>query len=309
MDPRTCEQLDACRPGRADWEDDELAQLAEELRNNRELRDLAARLEDLDQAIASALIDVSPPPGLAQRIMARLDQAHPPVNTAGAEPAPAQTTVQNIAQNIAQTTEPAQAAAPVAASAAPLATSQAVQTTDEATDEAPAVAPPVGSRRLSRRTWIVAATSAAAVAVAAALALWPSGPPQLGPEEIIAAADRLYLQELQQHQGWLETAPQGTPEVPRDVLARAVAWRQAQVAGADAYVYDVVNARGKRAVLLAVVCQGDRLPSAPPQQPQSSSGRMIAVWHAPQQNVAYVLVVEGTLADYRSFVALGRSLT
>ena len=37
--------------------------------------------------------------------------------------------------------------------------------------------------------------------------------------------------------------------------------------------------------------------------------RMIAVWHSPQQNMAYVLVVEGTLADYRSFVALGRSLT
>lgn len=289
MDPRTCEQLDACRPGRADWEDEELAQLAEELRNNRELRDLAARLEDLDQAIASALIDVSPPPGLAQRIMARLDQAHPQLDSAAAE----------------STAAPAKAAAQVATTAAAQATGQTAQSADEA----PAVAPPAASRRLTRRGWIVVATSAAAVAAAVALTFWPSGPPRLGSDEIIAAADRLYMQELQQHQGWLETAPHGTPEVPRDVLARAVAWRQAQVAGADAYVYEVVNARGKQAVLLAVACQGDRLPTAPPAQPQSSSGRMIAVWHSPQQNMAYVLVVEGTLADYRSFVALGRSLT
>lgn len=283
MDPRTCEQLDACRPGRADWEDDELAQLAEELRNNRELRELAARLEDLDQAIASALIDVTPPAGLAQRIMARIDQAHPPL-TAASSATPAKTA--------------AQLAAPLIAG---LSGAQA--------EESPAVAPTARIAGWSRRRWIVVASSIAAVAATVALTFWPAGPTRLDPEEIIAAVDRLYVQEFQQDEGWQTTAPHGTPDIPRDVLARPVAWRQTQVAGADAYVYDIQNARGKRAVLVAVVCQGNRLPAAPPSQPQSSSGRMISVWQSPQQTVTYVLVVEGTVADYRSFVVLGRSLT
>lgn len=288
MDPRTCEQLDACRPGRADWEDDELAQLAEELRNNRELRELAARLEDLDQAIAAALIDVTPPPGLAQRIMARIDQAHPPIATAPTTAAAPATPAKTAAQ----------LAAPLIAG---LAGSEA--------EEAPAVAPPARRTLWSRRNWIVVASSIAIVAATVVLMFLPGGPVRLGPDEIITAVDRLYVQDFQQHEGWLTTAPHGTPEIPRDVLARAVAWRTAQVAGADAYVYDIQNARGKRAVLVAVVCQGNRLPTAPPSQPQSSSGRMIAVWQSPQQHLTYVLVVEGSLADYRSFVALGRSLT
>lgn len=290
MDPRTCEQLDACRPGRADWEDDELAQLAEELRNNRELRELAARLEDLDQAIAAALIDVTPPPGLAQRIMARIDQAHPQIAaapTAAAAPVPPAKTA-------------AQLAAPLIAG---LSGTEATET--------PAAASPAPARagRWSRRNWIVVATSTAILAATVALMFLPGGPVRLGPEEIITAVDRLYVQDFRQDEGWEVAPADGTPEVPRDVLARAVAWRTAHVAGASAYVYDIQNARGKRAVLVAVVCQGNRVPTAPPSQPQSSSGRMIAVWQSPQQHLTYVLVVEGSLADYRSFVALGRSLT
>ncbi len=290
MDPRTREQLDVCRPGRADWEDSELAQLADELRNNRELRDLAARLEDLDHAIAAALIDVAPPPGLAQRIMARLDQAHaqPADQAAASRPLDLSEAVgpreRGALSDTLDPSEPSAAAQPAA------------------------VAEPK-RRLLSRRGWLAIVGTAAVAAALLMLAFVPWGAPRLTPDEIVHGADQIYQQELRRHEGWQAIEPGTEPEMPRDLLARPVAWRSARVQGADAVAYDVQNAQARRAVLMAIACRSADLPTSPPLQPQSSSGRMIAAWRSPQSNTVYVLVVEGTLADYQSFVVLGRTLT
>lgn len=319
MDPRTREQLDVCRPGHADWEDAELTELAAALRSSDELRDLAARLEDLDEAIASALMDVAPPPGLAQRIMARLDQSPAP----GSSQASGGVAVSEPPADVALERHTLDFAAPVVAGyedsseggAQAVARPPSEDTAPAEPCSPPAPTPAAASsepssanRGINRRKWLVAAAAAAAATVLAVV-LWPSGAPRLGPNELINAVDHLYVQQLRQHEGWHTVADSAALSLPRDVLARPVAWRKANVLGAAAVAYDVQNTQGRRAVLMAISCQGVGLPTAPPSQPQSSSGRLIAAWRSPQANTVYVLVVEGTVADYQAFVALGQSLT
>lgn len=74
-DPRIVEAMEACRPGRDDLADPDLAFLAAQLAANPELYETHERLQRLDLSLAKAFQDVPVPEGLAQRILERLAPA------------------------------------------------------------------------------------------------------------------------------------------------------------------------------------------------------------------------------------------
>jgi len=71
-DPRILEAMEACRPGSKDVLDPGLSFLAEQLQTDPELERQYRWLQRLDQSVADAFRDVAVPPGLAERILARL---------------------------------------------------------------------------------------------------------------------------------------------------------------------------------------------------------------------------------------------
>ncbi len=294
MDQQTRDQLEVCRPGHQDWEDADLAQLAEELRGDPSLRDLAAHLEEIDEAVVAALYDVSPPPGLAARIMARLDACESQAQAVSAAPPTAQVVEMRVSME----------GAVVGHEASPATGNMAAKVAAPAT----AVSSPAVIRSTSRRRWLAVAATAAAALVAATL-FWPSGDAAHRVAQIVEAVEQVYNQQLKEHTGWQSGVPAGSHALPRELKARPVAWRNAQLLGAAAVAYDVVAADGRHAVLLEIPARAAGLPTSPPYQPQSSSGRSIAVWKPGGSAVYYVLVVEGTRRDYQSFVELGQNLT
>lgn len=70
QDRKLLQRIDACRPGSEDRHDPELAPLAEEAAG--EARELYERVSMWDQAIGEALENVRVPPGLSDRLLARL---------------------------------------------------------------------------------------------------------------------------------------------------------------------------------------------------------------------------------------------
>jgi hypothetical protein len=74
-DERILEALEVCRPGGEDLADPALADLADQLGANPELRTLYERLQRVDREVAVAFREVPVPEGLAQRILDRLAAA------------------------------------------------------------------------------------------------------------------------------------------------------------------------------------------------------------------------------------------
>ncbi len=72
-DPRLWEAMEACRPGRDDLADPEMAELARLVAASPELASLHERLQRFDAALADAFHDVPVPEGLESRILARLE--------------------------------------------------------------------------------------------------------------------------------------------------------------------------------------------------------------------------------------------
>ncbi len=281
MDRRLREQLDACRPGHQDWESEDFALFASELHKDPALRALAAQLEALDEAIVASIHDVSPPPGLADRILARLEEQHRLTVEATRQTSSAADSEGSFTEN------------------APAETAQATIV------EAPSTA---SNRGMPRRRWLVVAASAAAVVMAAWL-MWPGGRELYRVAQIVPEVEQAYREQLQNEQGWQAGLPSQATPLPREVRARPVAWRPVRLLGANGIAYDVQAQGGRRAVLLAIPCKSAGLPTSPPYQPQSSSGRSIAAWQPHGGDVLYVLVVEGSSRDYHGFVELGQNLT
>lgn len=76
MDPHQYrELLDACRPGSDDLAQPDMAVARAALEENPALRRQAARMEQFDRAVASAMHDVSVPEGLKERLLAKLAKA------------------------------------------------------------------------------------------------------------------------------------------------------------------------------------------------------------------------------------------
>jgi hypothetical protein len=75
-DPRIVEAMEACRPGRDDLADPDLAFLAAHLAESPELYEAHERLQRIDLSLAKAFQEVPVPEGLADRILQRLTPAN-----------------------------------------------------------------------------------------------------------------------------------------------------------------------------------------------------------------------------------------
>jgi hypothetical protein len=85
---RLIEALEACRPGRDDLSDPELAMLRAEMAASPQLAEAYGRLQRLDAVLAECFADVSVPEGLERRLRQCLAEALavPAVEAAGAAP-------------------------------------------------------------------------------------------------------------------------------------------------------------------------------------------------------------------------------
>lgn len=82
------DMIDACRPGHDDLDQAEFNELATELSRDPKLQRLFERSQALDATIRSSFQAVTPPPGLAERLLASLESV--PVENGEAAPASAE---------------------------------------------------------------------------------------------------------------------------------------------------------------------------------------------------------------------------
>lgn len=84
MNPRHLHELiDACRPGHEDADQPELSELARELKQDPNLQRLFERSQKLDEAIRTSFQAVTPPPGLAERLLASIEAPAIEIGEAG----------------------------------------------------------------------------------------------------------------------------------------------------------------------------------------------------------------------------------
>ncbi|MEO8494863.1 MAG: hypothetical protein ABI614_07315, partial [Planctomycetota bacterium] len=69
------ELIDACRPGHEDVDQPEFSALAQELAKDPKLQRLFDRSQELDAAIRTTFQSVTPPPGLAERLLEAIENA------------------------------------------------------------------------------------------------------------------------------------------------------------------------------------------------------------------------------------------
>lgn len=95
------ELIDACRPGHNDVDEPEFSELAQELAQDPKLQRLFDRSQELDATIRTAFQSVTPPPGLAERLLEAIENASSAdveAASAVAEPAPQVTPVKRASR-------------------------------------------------------------------------------------------------------------------------------------------------------------------------------------------------------------------
>jgi hypothetical protein len=268
QDDQRLSWIDVCRAGSDDLADESMRELADALQNDPELRSLFQRVQSLDSRIAVALRQVAIPEGLSERILARL-----------------------ACQREASAADKPDLPRPTAAD-------------EEVVGSLPAVK---RRRQIGRRALL--AGLAAAAAVAAAVLLSRPSAPHLTEESIATAARELFTQgEFRGELVRVVSPPAGFPMSAAMLALPDARWHRLESflgrtgvayelrrAGARAALYVVRFAAiaGKPKIALA------NLPLAP--RPSSTGGLTTAVWR--EQGLLYVLVVEGTEAEYRQFLA------
>jgi hypothetical protein len=269
--------MESCRPGSDDLNLPEMSPLAEALAADPELRGTFSRIERLDRQITAATRDLPVPGGLAERILARL-----PVQAASDEASH-------------QKQDADQAAIPAIATALDSAKVNA------AADDPNAVSPlplPLTRRRISRRAWSLAAVGTCALVAAAFFAvLRPQTP--LSADDLIAQSGD-WAAQIWDRATWSTI---GSAKYPFSaaVRAQALAWTDvSSIVGKDAIAYDI-SIGGHRAVLFVIPSNDPVANSAPPAEPQSSTGgQMIGCWQT--GGMVYVLVVEGDARAYQNLI-------
>jgi hypothetical protein len=156
----------------------------------------------------------------------------------------------------------------------------------------------IAPRLSRRRLWIVVTGVAASVMVAVFLGQWLQ-PQTDDPLEALAAQ---WLRDVESRgsawRGVAQAVPRGL-KVPPAVSASPTSWQP--IAGGNGVAYKLEHAKAGSAMLYVVRMSRAGLPSAPPAEPQlTTGGKAIGYWQA--GGVIYVLVVPGDQRSYRSFV-------
>jgi hypothetical protein len=269
-DERVLEALEACRPGSADLSDPALAHLAAEMAVDPGLERLYERLQQVDARLAAAFPDVPVPAGLAERIAERLAVAAPPAE--GAEVPGGRTEGEDR---------------------------RAERGGRRAEVESESVA--LRPRRISRR-WLLAGLTTLSAAACLLVAVWIGG---INSKPYTASAVREqaidFFANDEAAPGQLDAFPEDYP-FSRDVERRdGTRWRTIRgFLGHTGVAYDLPAREGVRATLYVVDCDVEGLLGQPPSEPDANTADFwAAAWR--DQGRVYVLVVQGTKADYRDF--------
>ncbi|GEM_PF-6231955 len=158
----------------------------------------------------------------------------------------------------------------------------------------------------TRRSWTL---SALAVAVAAVVLLWWLWPPA-SLRLAKAAWQMLQRPAFNQPEKWItRRQPPPQDEVPPVLrVSRRLRWRAVQVQGQVGVVHHLINHETQSVQAWLFVLHGvlDSLPSFPPKRPQWQQTRAVAgCWADPRRQRTYILIVPGTLQQYRFWITSG----
>jgi hypothetical protein len=296
MDPHSpirrdlIEQLDACRRGSNDLAESEMAELAERVRNDSVLARTLRSVQDVDDQIATAMAQVSVPPGLIARLLAAVGE------DGSGRSEPAAPVVVAIPEEVALDSE-------VGADRSELPLDRAA-----ASESRP------WTRRRAAFTAVVMGLIAASIV--AAVFYW--GAPAedvMNVETLQQLARDFYSQEKLVH-------PPGNPVVigghplgqfplPNEIVwsTQSTHWRAVSgFLGSSAGVaYDLTPPGAARATLYVVRPAAEAASvltqlAAYPSTPATTAGLATATWYDPNQKLLYVLVVDGGEQEFRQFV-------
>ncbi|MBN2578807.1 MAG: hypothetical protein JXB10_07435 [Pirellulales bacterium] len=281
-DENLWEALEVCRPDRDDMPDPALDRLVREMSSHPDLRERYDRILGFDARLAELFRDVPVPPGLAERIHSRLAvdaSSYPPGDVC-----PEAETKSDVVPSILRW----------------------------GTTALPAHSPRDSSprRRAVSRRWFVAAGGLLASAVTVLLALYFGLPKTetYTPEDACFAAIRFFEHDEAGPGKLLEEEPPPEKYVfsPVVTLQRGIRWRKiSDFLGREGVAYDFPSRGGIRATLYVVSPSIDGIPSIPSLSPYTTGGCAADVWH--EDGRLYVLVIQGSTQNFRSFFRSSRS--
>jgi len=186
---------------------------------------------------------------------------------------------------------------------------QLTRTTAAAGSQSAEPTDPVGAdsrRSCRRRSWT---TTAAAVVLAALVMAWWFRPPA-SVRLAQSAWEVLRNAEFNRPEHWL--SHQGTDpadEVPPVLRAsRRVRWRPVRLQGWQGVVHHLMNHEAQSVQAWLFVLRGrlKAVPQYPPKQPQWQSAQAAGgCWFDPRRERTYVLIVPGTVQQYRFWITAG----
>jgi hypothetical protein len=241
MDKPIREGIEACRPASDDLLSPDMIEAARAVQDDPQARLIYERAQQWDAAIGGSIEDVPVPPGLAERIEARLQSAD-------------------------------------AGRHADLLAGSATAANDvcESTGEVE-LAPPTARAPWSRRRWAGAGLSAvAAAALVVAVGSWLSQERDL-PLDVLA--DQWAAQMGNDWQP-LAAAPRDF-SVPGAILVSPARWQWIdRYTTVPVVAYELAHANAGKAMLyVAKMTRGD-VPGAPPRMPFNTAGKAIAWWRS-----------------------------
>jgi hypothetical protein len=269
-DPRMWEAMEACRPGRDDLADPEMAALSRQLAASPKLASLHERLQRWDAALADAFCDVPVPEGLEARILARLEAESVEVRSPSPESIPELT----VAGRHRDASGGVDARGPHA----------------------------------SRRRWMLVAggLTAAAVFILAFVPLHKRG--EFTRSDVLDSAIAYYADDT--HEGGRVLGKASPDYPFSSTLLSLVSgrfpeirWRPAAgFLNRSAVAFDLLGPEGRMATVYVASCSVDGLPAEVPMRPMLSTGETsVSAWQ--EGDLVYVLVVDGGSQAYeRLFV-------